>query len=988
MLPKGLEIEKKLQDKNIYFYTLKPKLQKLLNQQSSVVISSFTKQRLKMDLYFNFVVETLEKPDSHPLRERICRDDPMDYIKDLEREVNERRISQEEFNERLYRWSKIVYVLLKKLPWFLSRNYILIAFYHKYFKENIQKAASVEKKYELPSPEIQLSMEMFTLVLKILVTVVSNCEEQIPKEKMTIIFDLVDVVDLKIMYYTNFINKFFKITIPTKFSENQQKQIFMHYLQIYHYVETRRLSRVKDDKYYLRSLNYELILPLLSNVFSKEDVETSFILSNEVISEIHEIIKANNEEPDKPSGCILPGWLKMELTVMLDYLLCKIDFRNLREEKFAQTKTGIVDERSNTKISVINEFLHSLVLFAWKSIVRKQGSSKLLANMSKLLVSRIKNHSAILNEDDSMKYIYELFNSVIHMNEDVVDEETKQIWLNICDIILPEIKENSENDPVKANRWFEDYMKAMEINEPTGQRDLAAGGTTNRWWVAILRNRQLMYPYKKFILDQTNSTSFSFSYWIYIRNWLSMPKTPYLLYDVLLLYINWYMKDYKACVEAGQPTDRIANLNPDKETFFMNVFRELIKKDDDFNTGYLTRSHFLFRAFTLFIGKNNLDHDAFIKLVNNYKKKGQNVLSANEPNPMLVKRRLKTNFVMMNICLVILYHPKIKADIGDVIKEAKERELINLIFEFVIKEMPQKQSKEYMKYPYLVSLAYHIIKRILAVLDRDNRDIMLEKIFTIANESNRVIFGNRDAARAAPDTDCLSLWLAVLLYRFIYDYKPELLESQIETYIQLSKLFCDYLKNKKFSKEVQAQEEAVQYDENEDILERFFVCYNVDSQDPKYIYKGYYKGYCVLAMRILMKFIEKDCLPFFDQLTKEGAQVQSSKTQTMKTDIPAVFLEVASDLLSNLLHSEIDIKLEILVLIRCLLLPGSVKNPVYKRLSADKDFLSTDHKIGILNTLKIDQLLKKNEGGRPVNKIFLSHLWQLVVDFVEYFIVT
>ena len=137
-----------------------------------------------------------------------------------------------------------------------------------------------------------------------------------------------------------------------------------------------------------------------------------------------------------------------------------------------------------------------------------------------------------------------------------------------------------------------------------------------------------------------------------------------------------------------------------------------------------------------------------------------------------------------------------------------------------------------------------------------------------------------------------------------------------------------------------------------------------------------------------MKFIEKDCLPFFDQLTKEGAQVQSSKTQTMKTDIPAVFLEVASDLLSNLLHSEIDIKLEILVLIRCLLLPGSVKNPVYKRLSADKDFLSTDHKIGILNTLKIDQLLKKNEGGRPVNKIFLSHLWQLVVDFVEYFIVT
>lgn len=943
-----------------------------------------------MDMYFNFVLETLDKPDSHPLRERICRDDPMDYIKDLEKDFNERRISAEEMNERIYRWSKVVYVLIKQLPWFLSRNATLISYYHKYFKENIKKVLSTEKKYELPTADVQLSMDMFVLVLKILVTVVSNCEEQIPKDKMTIIFDLVDVLDLKIMYYTNFINKFFKITIPTKFSVNQQKQIFMNYLQIYHYDSNRRLSKVKDDKYYLRNLNYELILPLLSNIIGKEDVENSFILSREVISEMHDLIKAYNDDNDRQLGSSdrVPGWLKMELTVLMDYLLSKIDFRNLRFEFYSNQNGRIMDENMNGRIGLINEFLHCLVVFAWKSIVRKQGSSKLLANMSKLLVSRIKNHSSILNEEDSMKYIYELFNSVIHMSEDVVDEETKQIWLNICDIILPEIK---SNDPLNSNKWFEDFMKAMEVNEPSGQRDLAASGTTNRWWVAILRNRQLMYPFKKYILDQHNSQVFSFSYWIYIRNWLSIPKTPYLLYDVLLLYINWYMKEYKECVMAGQPTDKIGNLSADKETFFMNVFRELIKKDDDYNTGYLTRSHFLFRAFTLFIGKNNLDHDAFIKLLNNYRKKGQNVLSANEPNPMLVKRRLKTNFVMMNICLVILYHPKMKAEIGDQAKEAKEKELIHLIYEFVIKEMPQKQSKEYMKYPYLVSLAYHIIKRILVILDKDTRDIMLDNIFAKSNESNRVIFGNRENSgrQGGADHECLSLWVAVLLYKFIYDYKPELLESQIETYIQLSKLFCDYLKNKKFSKEVQTQDEAVHFDENEDILEKFFVCYNVDSQDPKYIYKGYYKGYCVLAMRILMKFIEKDSIPYFDSLTKETLQSNPSKPnavkqeQNSKADIPSVFLEVSSDLLSNLLHSEIDIKLEILVLIRCLLLPHSIKNPVYKRLSADKDFLNTDHKIGILNTLKIDNLLKKNEGGRPVNKIFLNHLWQLVVDFVE-----
>jgi hypothetical protein len=968
MLSKGIEIEKRLQDKSVYFYSLKPQLQKLLNQQSSVIISSFTKTRLKSEAYFSFVVETLKKPDSHPLRERICRDDPMDFIKELAKEHDDKKISLDEYNDKLYRWSKVVYVLVKNIPWFLSRNQGLISFYHKLFKDMIKKISSIEKKYELPSPEIQVAMDMFVIVLKILVTIVSNCEEVIPKEKMNIIFDLVDVLDLKIMYYTNFINKFFKFTITKSLSENQQKQVFLTYLQFYNYDPSNRLSKVKEDKFYLKCLNNDLILPLLSNAFNKEEVEKTFILSREVIDELQDIMKANNDDLEK-----LPGWLKIELTVMLDYLLCKVDTRTLREDKLV-----FVKERD------INDLLHNVVLFAWKSIVRKKDSSKLLANMSKLLVSRIKNHSSILNDEDSMKYIYELFNSVIHMNEDVVDEETKQIWLNICDIILPEIKQNSANDPARANKWFEDFIKAMEMNEPTTSqsRDLSSGGSSSRWWIAILRNRQLMYPFRSYIMDQNSSMSFAFSYWLYIRNWLSMPKTPYMLYDVLLLYINWYMRDFKNCILSGQSTDKIGNLTIQKEEFFMSVFRELIKKDDDYNTGYLTRSYFLFRAFTLFIGKNNMDHDAYIRLLNTYKKKGAAVLSTNEPNPLLVKRRLKTNFVMMNICLVILYHPKIKIEgERDPSKEPKDKELINTIYDFVIKEMPQKQSKEYMKYPYLVSLAYHIIKRILIILDKDSRDDLLVSIFSKSNESNRVIFGNRDANRA-PDNECLSLWVAVLLYKFIYDYKPEMLEQQIETYIQLSRLFCDYLKNKKFSKEVQTQEDTVTFDENEDILEKFFVCYNVDSQDPKYIYKGYYKGYCVLAMRILMKFIDKESIPFFDMLANE-IPITAANKNNIKMDIPQVFLEVATDLLSNLLHSEIDIKLEILVLIRCLLLPLTVKTPVYKKLAIEKDFLSPEHKIGILNTLKIDQLLKKNEGGRPVNKIFLTHLWQLVVDFVE-----
>jgi hypothetical protein len=978
MLPRGFEIEKKLQEKNVYFYSLKPKLEKLLNGQSSVVISAFTKDKLKVDSYFTFLIDTLKLPESHPLRERICREDPADFIRDLKKDLEEKKQTEAEYEDKLFRWSKIVYVLAKKLPWFLSRNYSLIQFYHEYFKNLIVNVAeaSTDEKYSLPTPDQQYKLDMFILTSKILVELVSNCEDPIPEEKINIIFELVDLIDLKICYYSNFVRNLFRDIIPTKFSENQKKQIFMHYFNFYHYVEGTKLSKIKEDRFYLKHVNTELILPMLSHIFKHESTKkSSFILSSEMISKLKAYFSMLTKPGAHQIGLEqMPMHLMVELTILVDFILCKIDFRNLDEPSMKERNKDIED------------MLKSLLHLYWKCIAKKQDKSKLLVNLSKLVVSRLISHSKIIGKNAPQ--IKELYESILIASEDIIDEETKQIWLNVCNVILPQIKDykNTTTGEQQPYHWFDEFLKLMEETEPTSPqgRDLIDGSNSNRWWIVIFRNRHLMHEFRNQIFDSNRY----FSLYTHLRAWISMLKPNYFLYDTLLLYIAWYMKDYRQCMLEGKPPSDIFKLSGVKEEFLLGVLREVIKKDEDYSTGFLNRSYFLFRVFSMFIGRGKLDFDSYIKILSAYKRRGA-AGSREDPSGsnIQIKRRLKSNFVIMNICLVILYHPKIKILESDIAKDGekiagKDKELMGIIYEYVIKEMPQKLSKEYMKYPYLVTLAYHIIKRILVLSDSETRDSYLDKILAKSNESIRAILStNRDGNRAEAQ-DTLSLWIAVLLYKFIYEYKPELLEGLLQDFIELAKLFCENLKNKKASKEVQTLDDQVHFDPDEDIIEKFFVCFNVDSQEPRNISKGYYKGYSVLVMRILMKFVDKDCLPYFDQFSSDTINFPTQKKH-LKFEIPHVLLDVCSDLLGNPTPSEYDIKLEIIMLLRCLIIPQSVKSPVYKKLAVDKDFLTAEHKIGILNCLNIEQFLKKNEGRKAFNKIFVETLWDLVIDFIE-----
>ena len=91
----------------------------------------------------------------------------------------------------------------------------------------------------------------------------------------------------------------------------------------------------------------------------------------------------------------------------------------------------------------------------------------------------------------------------------------------------------------------------------------------------------------------------------------------------------------------------------------------------------------------------------------------------------------------------------------------------------------------------------------------------------------------------------------------------------------------------------------------------------------------------------------------------------------------------SGEFLKNPGQADYDIKIEVLMLLRCLLIPQSVKSPVYKGLAKDKDFLTLNQKINIINWLELDQFVRNKEGKKPAMKLFTDHLWRLIVDFVE-----
>jgi hypothetical protein len=885
----GVELEGLLQDKNIYFFSLKRKIAKLLNIQSSVTITNFIKQKILEDNYFNIILETLKRSESHPLRERICREDITECLLQLKQQYDQGNIKEQEYNSKLLRWSRMIYILMSRVPFFLTKNKNILAFYKDVLARYLENMDSVWEERGVP---LNVSFkDQLVLTLKILVIYVTHTSEH-----LELVFSLVDIINLKKCYDLGFVSACYKYVIPRNYNEETKKRIFLHYLGFYLGEHGPRWSAIYSNEQYLKQVNYVLVLPILHDLFQKPDPGATFLFSSEfskdVIEKLNRVIAALSKDERVSS------WILIEFTILVDYIVSKIPSDLLKQNPW-------------------NDIISQIIVFSWRNMVKQNINSKLLVNLSKLLVSRIQRKSKILK--DSLENFFELFNSVVQTADDIVDDETKNIWLNTCDLILPEIKANNFEFKGNVNSsptfWLEEFLKCLGDN--SGGHPLNISKDVNfiysRGCSVIIKNRDLVKANKALIIEKDNK------FYSILNHFMHNIKTPYILLDVLLLFIIWYIDEYKKLKAEGRPVDKINGLIAPKEDFLIQILLNMVKRDNENCGFFLHRSFYLFRLYFLLFKKSRITPEHLQQLTSIHQKKQS---SPAKEDTTKIRKKLKMNFVVMNICLAYLYHPKNKErdQNQEALSRNREVDMLKNIYDYVLRELPHRHSKDCINFPHLIPLGYHIIRRILKICEREKLDSKLEEYFddicNKAGESVKMIVSDK---KNQYNNDSPSVWIAILLFRLIYEMRPEKLVDQIENFYKLNKLLSEYLTKKK-SKDNPASavsvEEQVSFDENVDILDKLFACQNTENHDAKVTPRGYFKGYMLLIMRILVKYIEKTLLISQKQVESGAAAGETGP-----------LFNLFSDLLKNLNHSDYDAKIEILMLIRCLLIPQSIKSP-------------------------------------------------------------
>ena len=957
----GMEIENTLQTKNVYYYSIRPKLIKILDQiVSSSTITQYTKNKLLDDGWFGLILEGIKKNECYMLRERLTREDMSDYMRKLRQDQETGKITDEEYNKLTFRWTKIILELAKKLPVFISKNPRLLHYYKDALCKFLSKPELFEDKIDSLIGVTRI--DQITVYLKLLVELVSHGNNELSEERMDVIFMLVDISDMKTGFYINFIKIFFKKTIPQTFTDNQKQQILLRYLSLLSNTEEQRskeYNRLSPIEHYLRLVSTILVQPILGHIFENGDIDNSILSNPDFVRVLKDKIVMFTEEKNN----LYPSYMITELTLFLDYIVSKIDFRALEKTSSSQS------------ISINKDLLPSFLLFSWRNIVRKYEPSKLLINLSKLLASKLKSRSTVL--DEAMNHIQELYSNVLRLSEDISDEENKNIWIAICDVLLPEVQRANGNFGPKSNtvvneidkdKWFDEFISSKKNSDPIHTQSREDYANINRWWIVIFRNRTLMKPYRLRIIDGVKMYSF-------LTNSIRInPKHMYILIDIFLIFITWYIEDYKTGIEvrdrlpfdSERPQEPILELTTQKEDFLICLIIDLLKKEEEGYGPLMNRAYLLFRLYTLFIGKDKIPYDNFINFIAHAKKRNQNPKYS---EPKFLRRRFKFNQMVFNVCLVILHHPKIKDN------REKENELVSAIMDFTFKECNHKVTKDLQTNPQLLNLAYHIIKRVLKISDPIKQDEYFEEIKKKSIESMRHIAPAPDGNRNNDVSDIISIWLTILLFRLIYETKCDTIRDQIDCLQKLAKTFCDQIMPKKINRDNPISEESIVFDENEDILDKLFSCPHMDILDYKnQTVRVYNKGYSILTTRILVKLLDK-------QSFNINESIEPPANNPIAT-LPTTLMDIFTNLL-KLPSFDYEIKIETLMLIRCLIIPQTVKSKVYKHLTKDKDFLSLNMKLQIMNILKPDQVTVKNEWKLPTTRMFLDHYWQLIIDFIE-----
>lgn len=963
----GLKLEQLLQEKGAYSFSLRNKLEDLLNAQTSLHITSTAKKNLihePAQKYMAFFLETLRKPKSHQLRERICRENPYEHLMSLSEQNNPLAI---------FKWSQIIHILIERLPWYMSQNEQLLKFYRKAVEINIANKHWLDetepKRYSPTSTLIPIEAQQFVINLKILILFAENIETGLVEEKISLLFFLVEFCELKTTLYLNFVKLFFKHTLPKIYNQEKQRLVFLRYLK--KYVENFNVDHgtISPNDHYFKMMNVYIMLPILNNIFEKGDLETSILFHPQVLGELNNIIKLiSNPDKDKPHE-MYPTWWLIEYTILLDYILAKTNFRTLRQERMHESL------RVNQDVS---KFLHDLTHFSWKNLVPKQETSKLLVNLSKLLVSRIKSHSDTF--DNYMDFIYELYAAILNKNEDIMDEENKQIWINAVDVILPAMSEAARNSPEESDptqmpkSWGIDFFKAMETNfsDRVAPASKEKAMIATRWWASILKNRELIFSHRQHIIDLPKLV-ITITQMVKTSAWV----TPAYFFDFILMTIGWHIRNCKQ-IAAESPEHRFEDLLREetrREQILSKLLQDYLIKEDDQGQSLL-RIYFLYRFYNLLFDKNKQQFDCIQNLLVSLKKR----YPAQAAKDEYIPKKYKTIFVYLNVCLMVLYHPKAH-EMRD-----KDPEILKELFDYLMKEQSHSRMKEILRYTFTIPLNYHIIRRIVRLSDESRQAEYLETLRVKCMES--VKLNTAESARNPDTMDSLAIWPALLLCRIVFEFKPDLFKDDHDNITAMASMFMKQFFSKKTSKEnitfSGIGDEPSNYNENQDILDKCFYCLNSDTQETRINIKTYYRGYTILMLRILTKLMDKSAVAKYEaegefNLPPPLAQNQPPDRRLKFGHLIEYYFEVLRN--SNPLDHEL--KLEVLMMLRCFLVPHTIKNNIYKGLAKDKDFISPKLKMSIVNAVRLETLFKRADGMKPRIKMFMDHLWQFVMDIIE-----
>jgi hypothetical protein len=116
-------------------------------------------------------------------------------------------------------------------------------------------------------------------------------------------------------------------------------------------------------------------------------------------------------------------------------------------------------------------------------------------------------------------------------------------------------------------------------------------------------------------------------------------------------------------------------VNGPKEEFLINMLIELMKRDEASCGVFLNRSYYLMRKYLLVFPNSGYNIDSFLGLLKNRRPGYPN---ASNEEMIHSYKRLRMNFVVMNLSLALLYHP---------IPEDKQSLLINRIYNYVFQEL-------------------------------------------------------------------------------------------------------------------------------------------------------------------------------------------------------------------------------------------------------------------------------------------------------------